>query len=120
MGEQISLDGKRIAARMAAEWWGERLDGQHSDKKAAFVECLRELIEEEFKGAIQVYLRCDYDPSDILLKAVRLTVDPKCSGFMFSAKGIFPEKHSLLVTPFLLTPKEGYGNFTDPIQVEIK
>lgn len=64
-----------------------------------------------------VYIECDYDPKGPLLKAVH-EAGLECGGFLFSAKGILPEKHTTLIKPGTIEPKEGYGNWTDPINVD--
>lgn len=102
------------AAEMAADWWTERL--QQGDK-AAFRAALLPLIDAELTEHGICRLDCDYDPRGALLEAVH-AAGLECKGFMFSAKGILPTKHSLRVTLTELEPKEGYGNWTPTIKVE--
>lgn len=105
------------AAKMAAQWWADRLDHKHSDKRQSFADCLAKKIDKKLMDDGQVYLKCDYDPHDLILEAIRETVDPGCSGSCGSAEGILPQKHSLFVRRDSLTPKEGYGNWTKIIKV---
>lgn len=101
------------AAAMATEWWAARLMSGDVDK---FKEALRPLILEKLEKEGVCYLDCDYDPHEPLLTAVR-AAGIECRGFMFSAYGILPQKHSLKVFPHELKPKEGYGNWLNPIPV---
>ena len=109
MNEQI---GK--AAAKAAQWWKERLNQDYD--REAFYEALRPKIEAELKKHGRCFTENDYDPSGILLEAVR-DIGIDCRGCLFSGDGIFPRKHYLRITPEKLQPKEGYGNRTDEITV---
>ena len=111
------MDALNIAtAKAAADWWTARL--QSGDK-----ERFRALLEKSVLAVLnakgRVFMECDYDPQGLLLDAVKLAGHPTCRGFMFSADGILPKKHTLDVTPGLLQPKEGYGNWTEDIKVTI-
>lgn len=101
------------AARMAAEWWAERL--QHGDK-ARFMEALQAAVEAELGERGRITLQCDHDPMGPLLEAV-LAAGVECRGVLFSARGILPENHVLIVKPHELSPKEGYGAWTAKIPV---
>lgn len=101
------------AAKMAAEWWGDRL--QQGDR-AAFVATLRDLVARDLEAGGECRLECDYDPDGHLLEAVR-AAGVECRGFLFSAKGILPQKHLLDVRVDRMRPKEGYGNWTEGIVV---
>ena len=103
------------AAEMATSWWAERL---MSGDKIKFAEALKPLIEADLREQGECRLECDYDPRGHLLTAVR-AAGLKCDGFMFSARGILPEKHDLHVTPTKLRPKEGYGNWKAEIRVAL-
>lgn len=111
----------QAAAKMAGEWWAERLYPAHADKKEAFAAAVAKACEADFKHRLGTvsFLEVDYDPRGPMLDAVREVIDPGCVGCMFSARGILPEKHSLRVTPTKLTPKEGYGNWTAEIDVPL-
>lgn len=110
------MDQIERAAQMATEWWIDRLQ---SGDKEKFAQALRPLIEEDLRTHGYSSLECDYDPLGHLLTAAH-AAGLKCDGFMFSARGILPQKHSLHVEPSVLEPKEGYGNWTDNIPVPTK
>ena len=102
------------AAEMAAEWWAQRL--MRGDK-TLFKEHIRAgVLMALDAGEPGVDLECDYDPRGLLLGAVR-AAGVECPGFLFSARGILPEKHTLDVMAHKLVPKEGYGNWTAEIPV---
>lgn len=103
-----------LAAKMAGEWWADKL--QQGDK-VKFAKEIEARTLEALKKDGHVSLMCDYDPWDILLEAVH-AIGIECRGSFFSAKGILPQKHSLLVKPDVLIPKEGYGNWTKEIKVK--
>lgn len=109
------IDQISIAANMAADWWSERLE---AGDKTAFRETIRAGVEEALRdpGRGMIQLECDYDPRGLLLNAVH-AAGIECRGMMFSARGILPEKHELTVWPDKLEPKEGYGQWLDPIPV---
>jgi hypothetical protein len=101
------------AAEMAPQWWTDRL--QQGDK-STFKATLENLIQIELDSDGRCFTNVDYDPSGPVLEAVR-AAGVECQGFMFSAKGILPMKTSLWVYPDKLSPREGYGNWTDEIKV---
>lgn len=111
------------AARMAAEWWAERLE---QGDKEAFINALEAYVqaalddprhEERLGGADgDVVLKTDYDPFGMLLEAVR-AAGVECSGCMFSCRGVLPMKTMLRVNASRLRPKKGYGNWTADIPV---
>lgn len=107
------MDQIQKAAEMATAWWTDRL--MSGDAKL-FAETLRPLIEADLRETGFCTLECDYDPRGHLLTAVR-AAGLECRGMMLSASGILPQKHDLDVTPTVLCPKEGYGNWTDEIPV---
>lgn len=100
-------------AETAADWWTERL---MTGDKAAFTNSLKASIEQKLRDRGSCFVECDYDPHGILLDAVR-AAGLECGGFMFSARGILPQKHSTIVKPGLIEPKEGYGNWTAEIKI---
>lgn len=105
------------AAQMAGKWWAKLL--QKGDKEQFAKETEQRVLSQLQKSECKipgVYLECDYDPQGILLEAVN-AIGIKCGGYMFSARGILPRKHSLFVTKDKLVPKEGYGNWTEEIAV---
>ena len=111
------MDQIEAAAKMAGEWWAERLSSQHADKRAAFAAAVAKHCQSVLRDRGICWLAVDYDPQGPMLDAVRDAVDPSCRGMMFSARGILPDKHGLDVTPTKLRPKEGYGNWTAELQV---
>lgn len=102
------------AAQMAAKWWADRLK---QGDKAAFEKVLCGLIEGELALNGRCYIEVDYDPDALLLIALE-AAGVECRGCMASAEGILPMKHSLWVFPDVLKPKEGYGNWTEVIEVD--
>ncbi len=113
------MDQISAAAKMAGEWWAERLSSHHADKRSAFAAAVAKHCEHEMRARREphCWLEVDYDPQGPMLAAVRDVIDPECRGMMFSARGILPQKHELEVTPTKLRPKEGYGNWTAEIRV---
>ena len=109
MADQITK-----ASIAAAKWWADRLQSGDREKFSAILQLL---IEKDLREHGRSYTECDYDPHGHLLAAVKAAVDPDCRGFLFSARGILPNKHELTIYPDRLEPKEGYGNWTDAIQV---
>ena len=108
------MDKKIRAAEMTGKWWAERLQQGDKDKFAAEV-ARRVLLKLLSMGHCS--LNCDYDPWGDLLEAIK-AIGIDCSGYMFSARGILPQKHSTLTTEDVIKPKEGYGNWTEDIKVE--
>lgn len=103
-------------AAAAGEWWAARLGEQFADKRELFSAAVAERVAEALHRHPHLYLECDYDPAGLLLEAVR-AVGIDCRGSFFSARGILPSKHELEIKPGLLSPKEGYGNWTADIKV---
>ena len=103
-------------AKRAAVWWAGKII---ISDPGEFMGDLERRIELALKTEGRVRIENDYDPQGILLDAVRATVDPECRGAFFSGDGLFPRKHSTTVTPGLIEPKEGYGNWTEAIKVYI-
>lgn len=104
----------RRTAEAAADWWTDRL---MAGDKAAFRASLIANIEDEVRRNGWSLIECDYDPQGHLLTAVR-AAGLECEGTFFSARGILPEKHETDVSAGKIIPKEGYGNWTDPILIE--
>lgn len=115
------MDQIQMASKMAGDWWAEKLHEDHADKKAPFSVAVARHCEAEMRrrGNHAVCLEVDYDPAGPLLDAVREIIDPTCAGVMFSARGILPQKHSLVVRLYQLDPKEGYGMWGAPIPVPV-
>jgi hypothetical protein len=109
------------AARMAAEWWAERLE---QGDKAKFMDALEASIQnalddpthEERISKDDVITKTDYDPFGMLLDAIH-AAGVECSGCMYSCRGILPMKTILRINAQRLLPKESYGNWVDEIPV---
>ena len=98
----------------AADWWAS--EWIPDDTRTAFREALvstlsdEELVEREghiiCSGAVLV-LHVDYDPFDLLLVAVN-KVTP-CTGAMFSARNLLPQKTVMRIEADRIEVKSGYG-----------
>lgn len=104
------------AAKMAAKWWADRLHENHAAKREAFAGALARVVNKGLRREKRVWLENDYDPNTPLLEALA-EVGIECRGCMFSGDGIFPRKHELAVYSDRLEPKEGYGNWLEPVPV---
>lgn len=100
-------------ADSAAQWWTDRLMTGDREK---FKDFLSDHICKSLEQQGRCYLENDYDPHGALLEAVR-EAGIECRGNFFSCKGILPQKHETNITPGRIEPKEGYGNWTTPIEV---
>lgn len=94
-------------------WWADRWQGG-AEKRAAFAASLRSQLEAyerdvpaDHSGYL-VMLDCDYDPKGMLLEAVRAT-GVECRGYLFSATGLLPSKHCVMIYPDGAEAKAGYG-----------
>ena len=112
----MSKKQRQAAAHVAGQWWADRLDPQHAEKRQAFAEAIERLVADALKREKFVRLESDYDPQGLLLDAVR-EIGIECRGFLGSSDGILPRKTYILVRPDRITPKEGYGNWTAEIPV---
>jgi len=102
------------AAALTANWWSCKL--QQGDKKKFNSEVYCRVLKE-LKEKGRCVLECDYDPRDLLLEAVR-AIGIKCDGYMFSAEGVLPGKHSTVTTNDKIRCKEGYANWKEDIIVD--
>ncbi len=86
---------------LCARWWADRLEivEKRDDFKQALLPKIR---------ADDMTLSVDYDPDDVLLEALH-SVQIKCSGAFFSARGILPLKTSMNIRDGVVKVKEGYG-----------
>lgn len=124
----LTQENAKIIGNYVADWWEERL--QQGDKQI-FHSTLSDLFAAELmRDALKPFARAevDYDPKGILLAAVRAS-GIECRGFMFSARGILPEKCGTTVyperaadpdfdqdaAPARLQIKNGYGQWQEPI-----
>ena len=85
----------------AANWWAERLG--IPEKREAFRGALMAILPED-----NWTLYSDYDPFDLLLKAVHLA-GIECRGCLFSSRDLLPYKTWLKREDGWLLAKEGYG-----------
>lgn len=141
MERSKNLSGERMnnieaAAKMAGEWWAEKLIGDFKEKSAEFAkavetrvlaelrhECHWPYFNDRVKGPCPFYkhrqisfTECDYEPKGLLFEAIN-EVFPNAENTNLFLRGILPQKHSLTVTPDMLKPKEGYGVFCEHIMV---
>jgi hypothetical protein len=84
----------------AARWWSDRFG--IADKRDALKAALMKHLPD---GDWETYN--DYDPSGLLLAAVREVTE--CRGCMFSGDGLFPCKTGLSRRNDVLRSKEGYA-----------
>jgi hypothetical protein len=94
------------------QWWAERWipDATREAFRAA-VRLRHEAWEYDVPsdyGGCLLELSCDYDPRGMLLEAVR-DAGHECRGFMFSAQGLLPSKHCVLIHIGNAEAKAGYG-----------
>ncbi len=96
------------AAFLAGQWWACRLENpEHRLKSAAFSRAIERRVDACLREQQDCLLVVDYDPQGIMLDVVQEVLDPQCSGYGFSAKGILPFKHQLLVCQDVLVPFAG-------------
>lgn len=112
----------RLAAKIAAEWWTNRLEQgdkeKFAERLAVLIDAALNDLEHQSKRGVddEVVIKVDYDPDDMLLDALKAS-GVECRGCMFSARDILPLKTMLCVSQTRLRPKEGYGNWVDEIEV---
>ena len=139
-GEEMDQVG--AAAKMAGEWWAERLAEKYADKRAAFSKAVESRVLMVFRGELRwkveiqkrpnctvhvtvrdepngkpqerVYTQFDYDP-DILLEEALIEAIPDLQSW--DLRNTLPCKYDLTIYPNKLAPKEGYGNWTADIRV---
>lgn len=97
-------------AKLAADWWANLLE---QGDKAAFQTHLQGLIDARLRAEGLCFLQCDYDPFNLLLRAVR-AAGIECDGIHCSAFGILPMKTETMIRPGSIKPfserlKEGTG-----------
>ena len=125
------LDKQKVAAaKMAGEWWAERLAEEYAAQRNAFAASVEKRVLQELRGECywdwdgeqhkglshkdQSFTEQDYDPHYCLIPALAETLFGVPEWKMRNA---LPNKHELEVTPTALKPKEGYGNWTATISV---
>jgi len=118
------------AAKMAGEWWAERVDVKYAGRRQAFAEAVSERVLQVLNGEAQwdwfgvrsvgdgkptiCTTECDYEPHYCLADALCETF-PEC--LAHELRQALPRKHVLIVSPDRLRPKEGYGNWRPDIPV---
>lgn len=91
----------------AVNYWVNEL--QVEEKRPAFREALRKVVEREHKPGEVLRLVVDYDPFEPLLTAVR-EAGIECRGCMFSADGLFYSKtRTRIEEDGSFVVQEGYG-----------
>lgn len=108
MSEEV--DEERLIAKASA-WWAERLEVVAAQK--AFQSALAAHIKAALKTSPSyVELSVDYDPSPLLIAALA-DAGIECRGFLFSARGLLPEKTRMIIRSkggsHVIRIKEGYG-----------
>jgi hypothetical protein len=100
------------AIEAAVTYWSGLLERVGSRER--FAEKLRNELIERWSRASElpvfprVFIGVDYDPCPVLLSALR-ACEVDCAGFMFSADGLFPRKHTSVLTDGAFAVSEGYG-----------
>lgn len=101
-------------SRIASSWWASMLDSKWDNKREDFYKSLESLIVNILNHQDMITIDVDYDPDDIILWALYESgVD--CKGVLFSARGIFPEKHRMRVSRAGIMVKMGYYSGWDKI-----
>ncbi len=126
----------QIAAKMAGQWWAERLADKYADKRDALAAAIESRVAQTLNGEAYwdwfsgrkegsgkpqefASVECDYEPKGLLADAVQEVFGADLPRFKLftSAQDLFPRKHDLRVSREELKPKEGYGHWTAPIRV---
>jgi hypothetical protein len=114
-------------ARIAADWWKERLDAATPEQQETFRAKLEELINVEFNNPKSPFVfgpsddpwlkvQTDYDPDEMLVNALDAAgIAP--TGFIATCDGLLPRKHMLQIHKGYIEVKEGYGYWVQPILV---
>ena len=129
------MDQVQTAAKMAGDWWAERLSDKYADRRPALAAAVAQRVADTLNGAAywdwlgvrcegsgkpesQCRSECDYEPKGLLASAVaEVFHDMKRWELFTSTQDLFPRKHDLRVTREALHPKEGYGQWTAKIRV---
>lgn len=124
-----------IAAKMAGDWWADKLKPEYADKREAFAASVALRVEQSLRGEFEwgwwgektvgkgvavpaVSTECDYEAKGLLVESLVESVEPDERRATSPVYSPLPRKHELLVTPDELHPKEGYGNYRPVIQVK--
>lgn len=127
----MTTDQLEAAAKMAGQWWAERLAEEYAEQRQAFAKAVERCVLQELRGECYwdwhgerhngrgrghggVRITNDYDPHNCLIPAL----DEVFPGMPpWKASEALPRKHELTVYADRLEPKEGYGNWTAHIPV---
>lgn len=133
--KEQTMDQVQIAAKMAGDWWAERLHDKYAERRPALAAAVAQRVADALNGAAhwdfqgnrcdgsgkpeaKYWVKCDYEPKGLLANAVaEVFNDMKPWQLFSSSQDLFPYKHELRVTRDALHPKEGYGNWTADIRV---
>jgi hypothetical protein len=133
----VMTDQVDTAAKMAGQWWAERLADKYAERRPALAAAVASRVTQALTGAAywdwtgercdgrgkpQKYVstECDYEPRGLLASAVgEVFNDMPPTRLFTSMQDLFPRKHALAVSREALFPKEGYGNTTAPIRVPV-
>lgn len=123
------MDRIEIAAKMAGQWWADRLTDEHADKRDAFAAAVAIRVAQEIRGECHwdwfgekkdggggrgmSRTEFDYDPHYLLIEVFAEVI----GGRFFDWKTCMPYKRSLDVYADRLCPKDGYGNWVPDIPV---
>lgn len=129
------MDQVQTAAKMAGDWWAERLNDKYAERRQALASAVAQRVADTLNGVAywdwqgvrcegsgkpekQCRTECDYEPNGLLANAVAEVFSDMPSHKLFtSQQDLFPRKHDLRVTREALHPKEGYGQWTAEIRV---
>jgi hypothetical protein len=124
------MDQIATAAKMAGEWWAERLAEKYAEKRPMFAKAVEARVLQELRGECywdwlgerhegrgyedRSQTENDYDPHNCLIPALAETLPDVPA---YKLRTALPQKHTLDVYADKLKPKEGYGNWTAEILV---
>ena len=124
------MEAKQKAAKMAGEWWAERLADEYAEARPALAAAVEKRVLQELRGECywdwsgerkegrgyedHARIEFDYDPHNCLCEAL---VEALPGVPEYKLRRCLPTKHTLDVYADRLKPKEGYGNWTADILV---
>jgi hypothetical protein len=119
-----------MAAKMAGEWWAERLADEYAEHRPAFARAVEVRVLQELRGEChwgwsgqlkegpgyqdRSKTENDYDPHYCLIPALSEALPHVPE---YKLRNALPNKHALDVHANRLKPKEGYGNWVADILV---
>lgn len=105
--KKMDIELIKKTSRIAAKWWADRF---YCRDAHIFAKILDLKIKDELIACQICKLENDYEPKGILLDVI---IKMRLKSYSF-----FPEKHTLRIEIGKLSPKEGYGNWTDIIIIK--